>query len=70
MRVEVNFDTCASTGACVVLCPEVFQFDDQGFLTVLAKHPADGLHEAVREASLNCPTGAIELFDDAAAVDD
>jgi ferredoxin len=70
MRVEVNFESCASTGACVVICPEVFQFDDHGFLTVLAEHPSDGLHEAAREASLNCPTGAIKLLDDADGVED
>lgn len=61
MRVVVDFDVCASTGACMNSCPEVFEVRSDGYLYVLQEEPPAELVDAVREAAQQCPTGAISL---------
>ena len=61
MRVSVDYDVCASTGACMQACPEVFEVRSDGFLYVLQEEPGEELHSRVREAAELCPTGAISL---------
>jgi ferredoxin len=61
MRVVVDFDVCASTGACMQTCPEVFEVRSDGFLYILQEEPPESLYAKVREASELCPTGAISL---------
>lgn len=61
MRVRVDFDVCASTGACMQVCPEVFEVRSDGYLYILQEEPPVELHDRVREASEMCPTAAITL---------
>ncbi len=61
MKVIVDFDVCASTGACANRAPTVFEVRDDGYLYVLQEEPPEELHEAVRDAADLCPTGAITL---------
>jgi len=63
MKVNVNFDNCASTGGCMQVCPEVFEVRNDGFLYILQEEPGAELHAKVREAAELCPTAAIELTD-------
>jgi len=63
MKVTVDYDMCASTGACMQLCPEVFEVRTDGYLYVLQDEPAEELHEKVRMAADMCPTAAITLSD-------
>lgn len=63
MRVIVDFDVCASTGSCMLECPEVFEVRSDGYLYVLQEEPPAELAEKVREAARLCPTGAISLED-------
>ena len=35
MRAKVDKDSCISCGACVSICPEVFEFDDDGFAVAI-----------------------------------
>jgi ferredoxin len=63
MKVVVNFDLCASTGACMQFSPEVFEVRSDGYLYVLHENPPAELHDSVREAAEMCPTGAISLED-------
>ncbi len=63
MKVTVNFDVCASTGACVQVAPEVFELRNDGYLHVLMPQPRPELYDAVQEAADLCPTGAILLED-------
>lgn len=65
MKISVNFDLCASTGACMQACPEVFEVRSDGYLYVLQAEPAAELDESVRIAASMCPTGAISLDEDA-----
>jgi ferredoxin len=61
MKVNVDFDLCASTGGCMQICPEVVEVRSDGFLYVLQEAPPAELHDRVREAADLCPTAAIEL---------
>lgn len=63
MKVVVDFDVCASTGACMQVCPEVFEVRSDGFLYILQEEPPEELHDKVREAADMCPTAAITLED-------
>lgn len=61
MKVTVDFDLCASTGACMQTCPEVFEVRSDGYLYILQEEPPAELHDRVREAAEMCPTGAISF---------
>jgi ferredoxin len=63
MRVVVDYDVCASTGACMQVAPEVFEVRSDGFLYVLQEEPPEELRQKVTEASELCPTGAITIQD-------
>ena len=61
MRVVVDFDVCASTGACMQVCPEVFEVRSDGYLYILQEEPDESLRGKVQEATELCPTGAISI---------
>ena len=61
MRVVVDYDVCASTGACMQTCPEVFEVRSDGFLYVLQEEPPEELRPKVTDAAELCPTGAITV---------
>ncbi len=63
MKVRVNFDVCASTGACAQVAPEVFELRNDGYLYILAEQPRAELYDVVTQAAELCPTGAIILED-------
>ena len=61
MKVSVDFDVCASTGACMQVCPEVFEVRSDGYLYILQESPGEDLREKVTNAAEMCPTGAISV---------
>ena len=61
MRVVVDFDVCASTGACTQVAPEIFEIRSDGFLYILVEEPTGDLQAKAREASELCPTAAITI---------
>jgi ferredoxin len=61
MRVVVDFDVCASTGACMQVCPEVFEVRSDGYLYVLQDEPPEDLRDKVQMAADMCPTAAITV---------
>jgi len=61
MKVSVDFDLCASTGACTQVCPEVFEIRSDGYLYVLQEEPGPELATQVNEAAELCPTAAISV---------
>jgi ferredoxin len=63
VRIVVDLDTCAVTGGCAHLAPDVFEVGDDGFLHVLAPEPPPESHADVVRAAELCPTGAITLSD-------
>ena len=61
MKVSVDYDLCASTGACTQVCPEVFEIRSDGFLYLLQDEPGPDLAAQVNEAVELCPTAAISV---------
>ena len=61
MKVSVDFDVCASTGACMQVCPEVFEVRSDGYLYILQEEPSEELRERVEQAADLCPTAAITV---------
>lgn len=64
MRVRIDKDWCASSGQCVLVAPEVFRIGADGTSEVVDPQPAVRLYGRVREASMQCPVQAVEVFDD------
>lgn len=61
MKVTVDFDVCASTGACMQVSPEVFEVRSDGYLYILIEEPGEELREKVTQAADMCPTAAITI---------
>ena len=61
MKVSVDFDVCASTGACMQVCPEVFEVRSDGYLYILQEEPGEELRDKVQAAADMCPTAAITI---------
>ncbi|MFZ5634123.1 MAG: ferredoxin [Bacillota bacterium] len=60
MKMEVDQDLCISCGACVDLCPEVFNWNnDEKAHAVVDEIPSD-LEDQAQEAAEGCPTNAIK----------
>jgi len=63
MRIKADFDLCKGHANCMGEAPEVFQVDDNGYLTILQEEPPEALREQVELAVKYCPTGALSLED-------
>ena len=61
MKVIVNYDICASTGACTQIAPEIFEIRSDGYLYVLQENPGEELRDKVTNAADMCPTAAITV---------
>jgi ferredoxin len=63
MRLNVDFDRCASSGTCVELVPDVFEIRDDGYLYLLEESPDEARRDDIQEAVDACPTEAISILD-------
>ncbi|MEY4365430.1 MAG: hypothetical protein RLZZ305_774 [Actinomycetota bacterium] len=63
MRIVVDFNVCASTGACSQIAPEVFEVRTDGYLYVLQESPEGANADLARQAADMCPTAAISIED-------
>ena len=59
MKVKISNDACIGCGACVSICPEIFNFNDDGFAEVLDVKIENENIEKVKDALESCPTQAI-----------
>ncbi|WP_461809981.1 ferredoxin [Faecalimonas sp.] len=59
MKAKVN-EGCIACGMCVSLCPEVFQFTDEGVAEAYADITEETM-EAAENAKDNCPVSVIDL---------
>mgnify|MGYP001818120629 FL=1 len=61
MKVRIDKDACQGHGQCVILCPEVFEDDEQGFGVVRNEVvPEEAEHDCER-AEASCPERAIHI---------
>ncbi|EQB85967.1 ferredoxin [Clostridium punense] len=61
MKAAVNKDECISCGLCPSLCPEVFEFEDDGKAGVVVDVVPKESEDCAKEAEASCPTSAIEV---------
>lgn len=61
MKVNVNKDACIGCGACQAICPNVFEFGDDGLAQNIVTEVNEEDKLDVNEASEGCPTAAIEI---------
>ena len=55
MKVTIDYDVCASTGACMQTCPEVFEVRSDGFLYLLDRRAARGAALQGRDGRRHVP---------------
>jgi ferredoxin len=60
MKVKVT-DDCIGCGACVAICPAVFEMDTDKMKSRVKKQPAKGDEKLVKDAVSACPVSAIKL---------
>ncbi len=60
MRAYIDEDACIGCGACVDICPEVFEMDGD-VAVVKTGELLEEYEEKAEEAADSCPTEAIEL---------
>lgn len=61
MRVKVNKEKCLICGMCASMLPEVFNFNDEGFVEANNDNINEDNEEEVKDTKNNCPVGAIEI---------
>lgn len=62
MHVEVDITKCDSTGRCVMICPQVFQFHTGHKRAVVKMDPVPEVYRAdVMKAAKACPQNAISV---------
>ena len=63
MKVVVDYNVCASTGACTQIAPAIFEIRKDGYLYVLNDSPTGADADLARQAADMCPTAAITIED-------
>jgi len=61
MKISAVPDACAGHGRCSILCPEVFDSDDRGYVVIKLSEVPKELEVKVREAVFSCPEAALLL---------
>ncbi len=60
MKVKVNSEACIGCAACVSICPDVFEINDDGLSQAKVEEVEKDKEQEVMDAKDSCPTGAIE----------
>ncbi|MGI6224838.1 MAG: ferredoxin [Peptococcales bacterium] len=60
MELYVDQDLCIACGACISLCPEVYDWNDDGKADVIVEDIASDVEESAVDAKDSCPTEAIK----------
>ena len=63
----INKEACISCGNCVELCPEVFNWDEDGKAEVIDPQGCGSKCPDCQEAADSCPTDAITIMEEGGA---
>ncbi len=61
MKAIVDRDTCTGCGACVDICPEVFELGEDDIARVKVDKVPSELEARCEEAAESCPVDAISV---------
>lgn len=61
MKAFVDRDLCIGCELCTIVCPEVFEMDDEQIATVIVDKVPDDVKDDAKEAESSCPTDAISI---------
>ena len=65
MKLRIDRTKCVGHGLCVARTPEVFSFDDEGYiLTADGTVVAEEHHDSARISAAVCPEVVIEIIED------
>lgn len=62
MKAFIDRDGCISCGLCMDICPDVFEFADDGLADVKQEPTRSNIHKA-HEAAESCPVQVISVED-------
>ena len=62
MKAFIDRDGCISCGVCIEVCPDVFEFADDGLAQVSNQPTRSNIHKA-HEAAESCPVQVITVED-------
>ena len=62
MKVTVDENTCIGCGACMSICPDVFEFNDEGFMGVKKEEIDETIKDDIMDAKDSCPVNAIDIL--------
>lgn len=60
MKVKVDNNSCIGCGACVAVCPNVFELSDEGYATAKVAEVPEEEKGNVNDAAEGCPVSAIQ----------
>lgn len=60
MKVMVDPDLCISCGDCIELCPEVFDWNEEGLAHSIVDQVPEEQEDQAHEAVEGCPSDAIK----------
>lgn len=60
MKVFVDPEVCISCGTCIDICPEVYDWNDEGKAHSLYDEVPEDLEECAKEGLESCPVEAIK----------
>ena len=64
MRIRIDKDLCIGCEACIDICPEVLEMQDDLAIAKIEDDIPEDLEDAIREAAEACPSQAIEIEED------
>ncbi|HHV35957.1 MAG TPA: ferredoxin [Syntrophomonadaceae bacterium] len=60
MDVFVDPDLCISCGTCIDICPEIYDWDDEGKAQTTCDDVPEDLEDCAQDALESCPVDAIK----------
>jgi len=61
MKIKVDKNTCIGCGACQAICPDIFEYGDDGIMDVKQSDVEESLVEDIIDAKDGCPVDAIKI---------
>jgi ferredoxin len=61
VKVKADFDLCEANALCVGFAPDVFEVDDDDYLTILTEEVTPDNESRVRQAIASCPKAALSI---------